>query len=656
MIRFRRASLLCHLFAFVLLASLGCGGNDSSGPRDECNPLNGGVACLMPWPSSAYLVEDATTATGYRVDLPAEGMPVSADSIQVNEAMFNDYDGFPVAGAMVAAFETGVSSEALPPHTDLAQAMEADASILLVNMETGERHPIFAEVDMNAAVPEERTLLIRPTVRMLSATRYAVGIRNTVKAADGSDLPIPAGFAKILEGKSLSHPRAERIEGGYDAIFAALEAEGLPRSELVLAWDFVTASDEFLTQDLLAMRTQALEILDSQDLTYDLEELNNQNPVELLRVLTGTHQSPSFLTDGEGDRSVLLRDDAGLPTFKEMGSANVSAIIPRCVETATLPIPVVIFGHGIFGNARESVDVGFLHTLANEECAVVIGGDWIGLTNRQFANVAFAMNDINLGLALTEKLAQAVINFITLQHMLRGPLLTSAEFAFEGEQIIDPNQVSYFGGSLGGIIGGVFMAYDPHITRGALGVPGGPWGLLFERTVFWPPLRITMKGAYTEPYDYQQLVVMMGMLFEKVDPITTASRVIRNPLPDTPEKQLLVYIAMGDNLVSNIASDVMARSLELPVIGPSVVTPFGLTETTETATSGYTIYDEELLPLPPDHNALEDLTENGTHAGVHEWGSVQRQVFRFLTEGVIDSECQLDGASAPCLCTTGACE
>jgi hypothetical protein len=345
-----------------------------------------------------------------------------------------------------------------------------------------------------------------------------------------------------------------------------------------------------------------------------------------------------------------------LPEFVEIGSANLGAIIPKCVETAELPVPVTIFGHGMFGNAADSLDNGFVQSLANDKCTVLIGGDWIGLTNRQFAAVAFAMNNMNRGISLSDKLTQAVINFIMLQKMVRGPLLTADEFMLNGQQLMDPTQVSYFGASLGGIMGGVFMALDPFITKGALGVPGGPWALLYERSIYWPPLRITMKGAYPDPYDYQQLVSLMGMLFEKIDPITMAHRVLDDPLPDTPNKQILVYMAIGDALVSNIASDMLARTLDIPVIGPSVMTPFGLTESTSPETSGYTIYDESPEKVPPLDNALEDFDYNDTHQDVHEWGSVQRQVFRLLFEGVIESECFVDGAPAPCLCSTGACQ
>ncbi len=648
-------SILGSIAASSLLVSAACGSDDEgSSQRVECNPL-GGPACLMPWPSSAYLIEDATTSSGYRLDLPAEAMPINADGFAVDQTIFNFYDGFPVAGTIIAAFETGVSADGLPPHTDMAIAMQPGASVIVVNMTTGEKLPLFAEPDMNAEVPEERALLIRPLMRMDSKTRYAVGIRNTVKAADGSDLPVPAGFAKILEGKSINHPLAARVEGGYDEIFASLADAGMPKDELVLAWDFRTASDEFLTQDLLSMRDQALASFEGANYTYELEEQSNDNPAELLRVITGTYQTANFLINPEKDSSVTNRTAGGVPELLDIGTANLGAIIPKCVETATLPIPVTIFGHGMFGNAADSLDFGFLQQLANDECTVVIGGDWIGLTNRQFAAVAFAMNDINRAIPLTDKLSQAVINFIMLQKMIRGPLLDADEFKVNGVSVLDPDQVGYFGASLGGIMGGVYMSYDPDVTRGALGVPGGPWNLLFERSVFWPPLKITMKGAYPNPWDYQQNIALFGMLFEKVDPITTAHRIRVDPLPGTPIKDILVYMALGDALVSNIGSDVLARTLDLPVVGPTVVLPYGMAASTEVLTSGYTIYDESPERVPPLDNKLEDFEYNDTHQDVHEWGAVTRQVFRFLTEGVIENECSLEGAPAPCLCTTGAC-
>ncbi|MBL4637295.1 MAG: hypothetical protein JKY56_25800, partial [Kofleriaceae bacterium] len=586
-------SALLALAGLALVASA-CGSSDSDeGPkvRAECNPL-GDVACLLPWPSSAYMIEDSTSATGFRVDLPAEGMPINADNIAVLPDAYNAFDGFPMSGTMIAGFPTGVSDVGLPTHTDVSDAMAPNASVVVVNMTTGERLLIFAEPDMNAKLPEDRALLIRPLERMDSGTRYAVGIRNTVKAADGSALPVPAGFASILAGEKMSHPRAARIEDGYGEIFSKLGAAGMPKEELVLAWDFVTVSDDFVTQDILSMRDQALVAMESKTFTYEFEDLRNDNPAEVLRMMGGTYEVPNFRSNLNRSTSDTVRDTAGLPKMEGFSTANVGALVPRCVETAPLPIPVIIFGHGMFGSGVDSLDHDFLQQLANDECVMFVGGDLTGLTDNEFASVAFAMNDINKGIAMTETLAQSVVDFIVLQKMLSGPYLTADEFMHDGQQIIDPTKITYFGASLGGIMGGVYMSYAPDITRGVLGVPGGPWGLLFERSVFWPPLRIAMIGAYPEPWDYELNIALLGMLFEKVDPIATSHRVLDDPLPNTTPKDLLLYMAMGDALVANMASDVYARSLNIPVVGPSLRVPFSMEEKMTEFTSGYTIYDE----------------------------------------------------------------
>lgn len=642
----------------VCSVAAGCGSSDTPSARDACNPL-GGPACMMPWPSSAYLVDDPSTATGLRVDIPLEAMPENQDGRIVDPATFNTYDGFPVAGTLVAAFETGVSAEGLPDQHDIAASVAPDAPIVVVNMDTGERLPYFAEVDMNARIPEERALLIRPMDRMDSASRYAVGIRKSVKAADGGELPILPGFAKILAGESLDHPLGARIEAGYEDVFAALEAEGVSRDDLALAWEFSTASDEFLTGDILAMRDQALAFVGptAENLTYDVAEIENANPVIIRSFLAGSYDVPMFLNDGETDLSVLERDADGTPVLVETARANFAALVPNCVETAQLPVPVVVFGHGMFGNAKDSLDFGFLQQIAQDNCVVVIGGDWLGLTNRQFATVAFAMNNVNLGIGLTEKLSQAVINFIVLQKMIRGPLRMAEPFTVNGTPIFDTNRIWYFGASLGGILGGVYMAYEPDIELGVLGVPGGPWSLLFERSAYWPPLRITMKGAYNlNPWDYQQNIALMGMLFEKVDPVTTARRVLAEPLPGVPPKQLLLYMAMGDFLVANIASDTLARALRVPITGPSARTPFALLVQDTAMPSGMTIYDEGVTPWPPEDNAMEDLDGNSTHGDVSERPAVQRQAFDLFNFREVRHECQLDGVPAPCMCESGACD
>lgn len=646
--------------AFVfLLGVAACGGEDSISVPGACHPFAGG-SCLLPWPSAVYLEEDSTTPTGYRLVVPPEAMPVNLDGARVDSATLSRYDGFSPDAVIVIAFDGGVSPEGLPPPEDVASSLEPDAPIVLLDMESMERVPYFAEVDLNFDNPRDRALLIRPVRRMRPATRHLVAIRESVKALDGGDLPRSEAFQALLDGRSVSHPLFGKLAARAPEVFAALEAIGVPKSDLVVAWDFITASDESLTRDLRVMRDVALARIDERlsTLTYEGVEKNDQvNPALSLRYIEGTFDSPIFLSDEEREESQLVRDADGNPVFQKFYRAEFAALVPRCAETATTKLPVVVFGHGLFGEAKGYLDGGLIQKVANENCAVFVGTDFIGLSSADFTTVVFSVNDLNLALRMVEKLPQGIVNFMALVRMMRGPLGQAPFFQVNGQSIIDPDRIYYFGASLGGIMGGVFMSYEPTIERGVLGVPGAPWSLLYERSLAWPALRSALQSAYQERFLYANLIAIMGFMMDPYDPITTAPYLIRDPMPllGVPQKKIFVYATKDDSLVTNYATEVLARTMGLPLTMPSVWVPWGLAQTTEPVPSGLTLYDEHAMPKPPYGN-LAPEEDNGTHSDVHERPAVQRQMIRFLYEGTLTHECRIAGNPAPCDCATGACE
>lgn len=643
------------LFAFASLTVLAACGDDggTAGIPAECNPL-GGTTCLLPWPSSAYLVPDGATPTGFRLDLPVEAMPINADGNPIDPAPFNRFDGFAPSAPILVAMPNGIGGAGLPPPDDPAASLAASSPIVLWDMERNERAPFFAEIDQNVEDPAQRALIIRPLVRLHPRTRYAVFLRDSLVDVDGAALTPPGPFLAVRDDGAYEHPRLDR--DGFPAIFAAAQAAGLDRSELVLAWDFVTASDEFLTSDLMAMRDDALTEIGAAGVNLDFSAaVRPANPQRVLRALEGTFDSPDFLTDGERDGSVMRRDAAGRPQQEGMRAANFAAIIPRCAETTTGPLPVVIFGHGLFGSGSDYLDDGFLQDVADQYCYVVFGGDFIGLTERQLTVAALAANDLNKANWITEKLAQSVIDFIALEHAIRGPMRQSDQFKLDGRELIDATRVYYLGGSLGGIMGNVFMAYDPTITRGALGVPGGAWTMLFERSIAWTALKGAATGSYTDPLHYSLIVNLLGMRFEPYDPITTAARVIDDPLPGTPPKQILMWEAIGDCLVNNYSTETVARTMGLSLVGPSVKEPWGLPVVTTPLRSGLTILDEHPDYLPDSTTNAQPLEDNGTHSGVNKRQAVLDQVRTFILEGTITQTCEVGGSPAPCDCDTGAC-
>ena len=643
-----------RLIAPLLLCLAACGDEGSRSPiADTCNPL-GEQTCLLPWPSSSFLVEDLTTATGYRLDLPATSLPVNGDARPIKPEVFNRWDGFSPSGPILALFPTGVSGDGLPPPDDPARSIAADSPIVLLDMDRMERAPFFAEIDQNVRKAEERALIIRPLVRLQPKTRYAVGLRKSLHAADGSALVSPAGFVSLQAGDDLGHPRAKLLR--HQEVIAALGAAGVAADDLVLAWDFRTASDEFLTADLVTMRNTAVPAIGNAgaNLTFTATE-RPANPTLVSKAILGTFKSPDFLTDGETDASVLRRDAGGLPMQQGMRDANFGLVIPKCVETAQLPIPTIVFGHGLFGTGAGYLDDDFLQKVANQQCFVIVAGDFIGLTERQFAAAALTANDLNKSGGITEKLAQSVIDFIALENLVRGPLRASPLLKRGNAEIIDPAKVYYLGGSLGGIMGNVFMAYDPFITRGALGVPGGAWTLLFERSIAWSALRAAAQGSYTDPLEYQLLIALLGMRFEPYDPITTAPRVVMDPIPGTPPKQILMYEAIGDCLVNNYSTETVVRTMGLSLVTPSVKQPWGIPAITGAATSGFTVYDEHPTPLPPSTTNAQPAEDNGTHSGVNKRQAVLDAVRAFVLDGRVIQACRMGDAPKPCDCGTGAC-
>src|SRR5690606_5984214 len=125
----------------------------------------------------------------------------------------------------------------------------------LVDMESGELLPHFAELDIRGAdTPDDQALFIRPARMLKNNHRYAVAIKKTLKAKNGGELPISEGFASILAGTKTSHALLEKVRPRYEDIFATLAQHGIAKEDLVVAWDWTTRSREQIQSDLLTAR------------------------------------------------------------------------------------------------------------------------------------------------------------------------------------------------------------------------------------------------------------------------------------------------------------------------------------------------------------------------------------------------------------------
>ena len=89
-----------------------------------CDPLVPAL-CAYPWPNDFWLREDASSATGYRLNVTAATMPADTQGRRFETDDWNTLDGFSASSA-AHAFLGDVDLEPLPHHWVRARARQRE--------------------------------------------------------------------------------------------------------------------------------------------------------------------------------------------------------------------------------------------------------------------------------------------------------------------------------------------------------------------------------------------------------------------------------------------------------------------------------------------------------------------------------------------------
>jgi hypothetical protein len=634
----------------VTLTLLACSSDGVETPP-ECNPL-GTAGCVTPWPSSLYLVEDSTTNTGVRVDLPEGALPTNVDLIPIDPRRFNEHDGFSPASFAFTAFAGGVDDANLVGFDDYPASVTDASPTVILDLETGERVEHFAELDANAFDfdMDEQALYLRPVNRLKPAHRYAVGIRDSLKGRAGGELPVSGAFVKLRQGKDTGHARLDARRAAYDDIFAAFESQGIARDQLVVAWDFTAASDDYLIAPMLGARDAALAAMGAlaENVGYTITTDDPEDDDDrIMRRVIGTFEAPLVLTN-DGDRGELAVDAAGAPMVTGSTSMRFVAVVPTCAATQA-PVPMIIFGHGFFGDIGEAQG-DYMRRVADELCMVVLGTEWYGMSRRDITGAALALNDAGGLVGFGERIIQGIVAFLTLEQLARGKLATELLVDGANTSLVDPTRVHFYGISQGHVLGATFMAYDPFIERGALSVGGTNWSLLFERSANWPSFQLIINGAYPGVLNTVLIETLMQFGLDRTENFHVSHRLLTDPLPGVPPKRILQHMGIGDTQVPNLASEQHARAMGLPLLGPSVKPVYGLTEMTAPLDSALVVF-EEMPEFDPPASNLRHSDNNDVHEDVRRENATVRQLAGFFATGQVAQEC-----NGPCDCSAGNCD
>jgi hypothetical protein len=604
---------------------------------EECEHLNA-VDCLYPFPSSRFLVPDPSKPSGMRMEIPDSalafpGLVGAAPSAE----QFRALDGFSPTAAIQMHFPGGVDVVASdaprllhpeidnptsPPYVGIRmtdeRSLDSDSPTVLIRAATGERVLHFVELDARAAGnPARQALILRPGLSLVPGERYIVAVRNLVHPG-GAPIEPEGPFAAIRDKRVTAIPGMPERQQYFEAeIFPVLQAEGIAREELILAWDFHVQSDEGLTHHALDMRDMAFAWLETQvgsaQQTFTVSSITEtagacDDGEGIWRIVRGTYQVPLFLTEDPeanvesvGFLNVDANDD---PVQNGVTNPAYTIGIPcPAIEAEGPVVHPVLLGHGLFGTGDGMV-TGFASGLGLDVDVIVGATNFRGLSStdlgfiiNQVIGTSVTGNQFDNFPALPDRLKQGQINTLVLARMMKqGVFNMDPAFqapggfgVFQGSDV----EMFYFGVSLGGIMGTWFAALSPDLERLNVDVPAMNFGMLLQRSTQFGAFELLLAGVgVTDPLRTQLTLALNHEVWVRSEPAGYIRHITSDPLPGTNPKRLLVTMAWLDKQVSNQATEIMVRSLGIPNSTASVQQGFpGIPDVAGPLDSAFVVYD-----------------------------------------------------------------
>ncbi len=610
-----------------LLLTLACAKDEPIhlDPDPDCNPMATGDDCLTPFPSLYWTEPDPDSPTGVRTLYGNEHWDGPDGELPLDIDLYSGFDGVSPASPALVALGSDVDPSFLYGWGAQEGSVQPGAAIALVDTDTGEAIPALAEMDQNnrgEGYSDRHPLIVRPMTPMAFGHRYAVVLTTDLRNIDGEPFASPAAFEALRDGLATDSDVIEALRPDYEALFDVLADAGWERDELLLTWEFQVASEHEVLGPITSMKEQAL----AEDVpTYEIDTVLDGEDVTILE---GTFIPPNFLNDLneiEWDGEEVARIDDPRPY-------DFTMVYPAA--EATGPRPLVLIGHGLFGNGRWMLENSDVQALSTELDAVLVATDWIGLSSGdRDLIISEVLTDLSRVSLVTDRLVQSHVNNLTLvEAVIEG---------IEGVEV-DPEQVWYYGISLGGIQGASQVALSDRISLAVLAVPGAGWTNMIQRSVHFEELDQLIDLLYADPLGQNVFLGLVQSRFDRSDPAGIAT------LLRDQDKVVVVQEAIGDCQVPNIATDLLVRSIGAVQLGPATDPVYGLEEVegpvTVPALTQIRVPEDLAEYFPPDENTIPE-TDNNVHNSAVLQEATFDQIRHLFTTGELVHPC--DGPCDP---------
>ncbi len=558
-----------------------------------CAPqVSGGVRPILdgpdffdrPFPSDARLLDGHPDVR----DFPGAGDSLMVDAYLGAAATI---DGFGTNSPIYVRFAQPIDPSLLPSP---AASMGLDSPVLLLDVDRrsphrGERIPVAFEwtADETAFQPDN-FLAIAPIFGfpLRPHTTYALVLRPPLVAATPADQPGAQTWG---------------IGGDPDLLTVeeTLEGLGLSTADVSLAVPFTT-QDPLAETARIARAIQAEIGIPSIDQELTLIEDRLTYTLYTGEVAVPVWQQGERPYRSEGGAFAFGTDGTPIIAFWERVRFGLS--VPHGTEPEG-GWPTVLYSHGTGGDCFT-----FAYSGADDEEATVLGREGIAVIGiSQPLHADRATLDTNAELdsfnynnpyAGRTNFRQGALDQVYLAEVLTG---AQATFTLAGESVrLDPDSLSFFGHSQGGLVGAIATPFLGDRVRAA-GFSGTGGGLSMTLVLRKDPVDIAfLLGALLEFDDSETLTTfhpvagLVQMLSEATDPLNYAPWWFAEapPWAGTPVSVLLTE-GLEDVLTPSITTEALSAAGRVPIVGDAVTAPDGL------ALRGLNTFE-----LPTEENAL----------------------------------------------------
>ena len=247
------------------------------------------------------------------------------------------------------------------------------------------------------------------------------------------------------------------------------------------------------------------------------------------------------------------------------------------------PVGVLLYGHGLSSDTGEADYVASRLTGIDYAILASPAPKHGNHPSREDPDDVAALNYLGIDLSVLKIDALTMRGHFNQTNMERLQLLelvrSSTHLPGNPSFLIDPDLTVYFGVSLGGILGTGLLALDNALSGAVLSVAGGELIKFATDTPAVDPFRPALINIFGSTAQFERILPVAQTLVDAADPVTLAASALHDRrIGPSHTPNVLLPVAVYDDVVPPSTGRALARALKLPHIEPVSVPVSGLLE------------------------------------------------------------------------------